>query len=359
MPPFTPAVYAARLSRLRRALAREGAAVAFVTPSTTFTWLTGLALHRSERLTGLIVGRRGRPVLIGPAFEIDRLQETPVTRDLRLWREHEDPVALVAGACRDLGVRGDRVALEPTTEVRTAADLERALGRRPRDGRGVFLQLRPVKGDEEVDRMHRASRLARAAYDEVKKKLAPGVREAEIGVALRDAMARRRGAEPWSLVQFGPTSAIPHALGGARKLRRRDAVLLDFGCACDGYQSDLTRSFWFGADPPARYQEVRDMVVAAFHAGLAAVRPGVTAESVDAAARAVIEEAGYGPRFTHRTGHGLGMDIHEEPYIVRGNATRLVAGMVFTIEPGVYLPGEFGVRHENDVLVTAEGGRVL
>lgn len=358
--PFSARCYRARLARVRKELARAGAEAMLLTPSTSFAWVTGLTMHRSERLVAAIVPRTGAPVLIGPAFEIDRLRTTPITRDIRLWQEHESPIALVAAFCRERRITSARLLLEPTTEVRTAADLARALGGKPaRDGREVFVRLRPVKSAEEVEKLRGALAIARAAYDETVRKLKAGMREEQVGVLLRDAMTRRGGVEPWTLVQFGPTSAIPHALGGARKLAREDAVLLDFGCACGGYQSDLTRSFWFGKKPPAEYEVVRETVVRAFSAGLAAVRPGATAESIDAATRGVIEAAGYGPYFTHRTGHGLGMDIHEEPYIVRGNGVKLAVGNVFTIEPGIYLPGRFGVRHENDVRVTAKGGEVL
>lgn len=356
---FPPAVYRARLARLRRALARHSVAAVLLTPSTNFTWLTGLAVRRSERLIALVVPRSGRPALIGPAFEVDRLKATPVTRDLRLWQEHEDPLALVAAACRDLRVRAGALALEPTTEVQTAADLARRLGGRTRDGRDLFLGLRPIKSADEIEKIKAALAIARRAFDEIVATLRAGVRESDLAANFRRAMARRGGADPWALVQFGPSTAVPHGDAGARRLRANDPVLLDFGCAFDGYQSDLTRSFWHGARPDAEYQRVRDAVVRAFHAGLSAVRPGASAESVDAAARAVIDAAGYGAHFTHRTGHGLGMDGHEHPYIVRGNPLRLASGMVFTIEPGIYLPGRFGVRHENNVRVTARGGEVL
>ncbi len=358
--PFPAAVYSARLTRLRRELARESLDAALLTPSTSFTYLTGLAIHRSERLLTLLVPRAGKPVLVGPAFEIDRLGQTPVTRDLRLWQEHEDPYALVARVCREHKIRPGRLGLEPTTEVRTAEDLARAFGgTRSPEARAPFVRLRSVKSTEEIEKIKGALAIARRAFDEVKARLRAGRTEAEVGEELRDAMARRGGAEPWTLVQFGPTSAIPHAPGGPRKLRRSDAVLLDFGCTFGGYQSDLTRSFWFGNGTPAEYEKIRDAVVRAFKAALAAVRPGIAAAAVNAAARAVIEEAGYGPYFTHRTGHGLGMDIHEEPYLVAGNDVGLLPGNVFTIEPGIYLPGRFGVRHENDVLCSAKGGEVL
>lgn len=358
--PFAAPVYAARLARLRRELGREGLDGVFVTPSTSFAFLTGLAIDRSERLLALVVPRTGKPVLIGPAFEIDRLRETPVTRDVRLWQEHEDPCALVAQACKERKVRPGRLGLEPSTEVRTAEDLARAFGgTRPREARAPFVRVRSVKGEAELAKLKGALAIARKAYDEVVATLRPGLTEEQVGAALQAAMIRRGGVEPWTLVQFGPTSSIPHAHGGPRKLRRSDAALLDFGCAWGGFQSDLTRSFWFGREAHPDYDHVRDTVVRAFKAALAVVRPGVAAEEVDAAARGVIAAAGYGAFFTHRTGHGLGMDIHEEPYIVRGNRTRLVAGNVFTIEPGIYLPGRFGVRHENDVLCTREGGVVL
>ncbi|MBI3268811.1 MAG: aminopeptidase P family protein [Planctomycetes bacterium] len=357
--PLTSADYLLRLARLQEEMARETTEAVVVTPCTSFRYLTGLALHRSERLIALVAPAKGKPAIICPAFERERLRTNPLTDDVRTWTETEDPYLVVRDFLVERGVNPEELAMEETTEFRTVWGLRRVLDHAafPSAAR-AFAACRMRKSPAELNHMRAAIRLTHDALRGAVSVLRPGLRESEFAAAVTKALSERGGEEPWVLAQFGPTASVPHALGGARKLPRAGAVLCDYGAAFRGYQSDITRTFHFGRPTP-EFEKVRSLVRGAHDAALAAVRPGVTCESVDAAARRHIVEAGYGEFFIHRTGHGIGLDVHEEPYIVNGNGVLLEPGMTFTIEPGIYLPGKFGVRWENDCLCTEHGGEVL
>lgn len=353
-------VYKDRLDRAQIGCEQAGVGALLITPSTTFRYFTGLSPGRSERLIALVIPMKGKASIVSPAFEAPRLKENPLTEDLRLWREEENPHRLVQQFLVERGVHPSRLALEETTDFRTVVGCREVFGQDSfLDGRPILSKLRMKKDPTEVKRISRATQQAHRAFRRASKRLKPGIREVEFQKVLRHALAQEGGEEPWALVQFGATSAIPHAYGGRRKLGKNSAVLVDFGAAYEGYQADITRSFFLGRRPPAEFLRIRDTVRKAHDAATAYVRPGVTAESVDGVARRIIEEAGYGKFFTHRTGHGIGLDVHEEPYLVRGNSQVLAEGVTFTIEPGIYLPDRFGFRWENDVLVTATGCRIL
>jgi Xaa-Pro dipeptidase len=252
------------------------------------------------------------------------------------------------------------VVMESSTDVVTAERLARAddkLDLVPDEE--VMDSLRSRKSAAELALLRHAIRLTHDARDEIAKGLEPGITEAEVGAALTAALSTRSGEPAWALAQFGPSSAIPHGEPGPRRLAKGDVVLLDCGTSFGGYQGDITRTFVFGGEPQGEIKKVMQVVRRAHDAAVEAAAPGVQCEDVDDAARKVIERNGYGEFFTHRTGHGLGMDVHEHPYLVKGNKRRLSAGNVVTVEPGIYLPGRFGVRHENDVLVTDGGAEVL
>jgi D-alanyl-D-alanine dipeptidase len=215
--------------------------------------------------------------------------------------------------------------------------------------------LRAVKDAEELEALRRAARAADAAFADVLGVRFAGRREVEVAADLAEAL-RAHGHESveFTIVGSGPNGASPHHEAGERRIGPGDAVVLDFGGRMAGYCSDITRTVVVG-EPEPELERVHAIVRAAQEAGVRAVRPGVPCEAVDAAARAVIEEAGYGAAFVHRTGHGIGLDVHEPPYIVAGNRTPLEPGMTFSVEPGIYLAGRFGVRIEDIVAVTPDG----
>jgi len=353
---------ASRRARAQAELEARRWAGVLATPSVNLTYLTGLALERSERLTCLGLTRSGEAWLVCPSFEVSRLSEALPGVRIVAWQEEEDPFAV---AVHEIVADPGTWALEPTTAYHDATRLAAAApGLWLADGAAVFEKLRRAKDADEVARLRRAAAAAWEVYDATLPSLAEGVTEEEVGRRMLDLFAER-GFQGWALVQFGPGSAVPHGEPGARRLERSMAVLIDWGGWKDGFSADLTRSFWWdeGAVPddeaPAEYGKVLDTVRAAQAAGLEAAGPGAICGEVDRAARSVIEDAGWGEYFTHRLGHGLGREIHEPPYLVSGSNVALSPGDVVTVEPGIYLPGKFGVRWEDDVLVTDTGIDVL
>ncbi|MGO8998580.1 MAG: M24 family metallopeptidase [Polyangiaceae bacterium] len=358
--PISEAVFAARVDRVR-ALAREaGASAAFVTSGTTsFAYLTGRSLGRSERLIALAIPSvaAGDPVLVAPSFELERIRRSVHARvTLRGWEESQNPFDVLRDALS--GVHGG-ILVEPHTEYDSAMALGRALpDSKLIDGTRAFETLRVVKQAEELARVRRAIALTEEVFARAFAELRPGVSDRDVSTSIERSF-ERAGFEGYALVQFGALSALPHGQPTGEPLANETAVLIDGGCEVDGYWSDITRTRWFGGSPPAEFRRVVDVVTEAQRAGIGRARVGVEAQEVDRAARGVIAKAGYGAYFTHRTGHGLGMDGHEPIYMVEGNQTPLVAGCVFTVEPGIYLPGRFGVRIEDDVLCTEAGAEVL
>jgi Xaa-Pro dipeptidase len=350
-------VFLARIDRVR-ALSREARADwAFVSSGTTsFAYLTGASIERSERLIALLVPAAGDPVIVAPSFEVERVRRTVrLQASIRGWEESQSPFEVVRDAVQARG----GILVEPHGEYGTAMALARAIpDARLVDGSAAFESLRVVKQPEELARIRRAVAITHDVFDRAFAELRPGVRDRDVSRTIAQSF-EREGSEGYALVQFGPLSALPHAHPAGDALANDVAVLIDGGCRVEGYWSDVTRTRWFGPSPPAEFQRVVEVVAEAQRAGIARARQGVEAQEVDRAAREVITKAGYGPYFTHRTGHGLGMDGHEPIYMVEGNRTPLVPGCVFTVEPGIYLPGRFGVRIEDDVVCEDAASRVI
>ena len=359
LPPLGDATFARRYDRLR-ALARDaGANVVFVTSGTTsFAYLVGGRVERSERLIALVLPVDGDPVLVAPAFEVERMRRQTRLHDVRPWEEHESPYAIARDA---LGAAraSARILIEPHTEYQTALALGRALpGATLLDGTAAFERLRLHKDDDELARIRRAIAITQDVFATAFAALHPGVHDREVSAAI-GADFRRAGYEGYALVQFGALSALPHGRPHGDVLRDGTVVLIDGGCEVEGYWSDITRTIFFGGEPPAEFKKVHGIVFDAQSAAIERARPGVPAQDIDRAARAVITKAGYGAYFTHRLGHGLGMDGHETAYMVEGNPQPLEPGFVFTVEPGIYLPDRFGVRIEDDVVCGPDGAIVL
>jgi Xaa-Pro aminopeptidase len=357
LPPIDARVFLARVDRVR-ALSREaGADWAFVSSGTTsFAYLTGTSIERSERLIALLIPATGEPVVVAPSFEVERVRRTVrLNAAIRGWAESQSPFEIVRDA---MPTRGG-ILVEPHGEYGTAMALAHAMPDAMLvDGAAAFESLRVVKQSEELARIKRAIAITHDVFDRAFADLRSGVRDRDVSQGIARSF-EREGYEGYALVQFGPLSALPHGPPAGDALTSDVAVLIDGGCRVEGYWSDVTRTRWFGPSPPAEFRRVADVVADAQRAGIARARPGVEAEEVDRAAREVITKAGYGPYFTHRTGHGLGMDGHEPIYMVEGNRTPLVPGCVFTVEPGIYLPGRFGVRIEDDVVCEEATSKVL
>jgi Xaa-Pro dipeptidase len=348
-----------RLARARELLAATGLDALVVGPGTTLDYFTGARWGVSERFFGFVLGRDGDPAWVTPAFEQRRAEEQiAIGSDVRAWQEHESPYALVAAILRDRGAATGRVGVDEALDfvfadgVAVAAPAATLVSGRP-----VTAGCRMVKDAHEIALMRRANEITVAAHRAVFESLYEGMPHAE-AVRLPGLAHRRLGIEGGALVLFGPDAAFPHGTTKPRNLQKGDVVLIDGGGKLHGYTSDITRTWVFGAAPTDRQKRVWDLVRAAQDAAFRAMRPGVECQAVDAAARKVIVDGGFGPDyayFTHRLGHGIGMDGHEHTYLVRGNVTKLAPGMCFSDEPGIYVPGELGVRHEDIVFVTAEG----
>ena len=357
--PITVEEHRQRLARAQRLLVEAGLDALVVGPGSSLTYFTGAEWGLSERFLGMVLGRTGDPAWVTPAFERDRaLEQIRVGSDVRAWQEDESPYALVARALADRGAATGRVGVEEAMPFAFSDGIGQALpAARLASATPVTAGCRMVKDAHELALMRRACAITLTAYRAVFASLAEGQTVAQVSGWVA-AAHRRLGARGGALVLFGPDAAFPHGTAKPRTLTKGDVVLVDGGCRVHGYQSDVTRTAVFGAPPTDRQRRVWDLVRRAQAAAFEAARPGAECQAVDVAARKVIEDGGFGPGYTyfaHRLGHGIGLDGHEWPYMVRGNATRLAAGMTFTDEPGIYIPGELGVRHEDTVAVTENG----
>src|SRR5947209_1576249 len=359
-PSLSPEVFTRRLARAQAELQRRKLDFLLATPSTNYEYLTGYNPGRSERLIAIVLPASGKPVVVCPSFEVERIKRHGAIADARGWEEQQNPYTLAKDVVRELKPRGNGViALESTTTYGVyLALLEELGGWKFVDGAPVTERLRIIKAPEEVALIRRAIEITEGAITATFGQLAGGMTERDVARLLSREM-QQRGAEGGGLVQFGPASALPHGGPAAAPLERETVGLIDCGCRVSGYDSDITRMTWFGDHPSDEFRKVFDVVHDAPTAAMQLGRPRVTqCQEMDRAARKVIADAGYGPFFTHRLGHGLGMDGHEVPYFVEGNATRLEPGMVFTIEPGIYQLGKFGVRIEDHCLMTENGVEV-
>src|SRR2546428_1696932 len=357
-PSLSPEVFARRLERARIELKARGLDLLIATPGTNYEYLTGYNPGRSERLIALLLPVAGAPAVVCPAFEVERIKRHSVITELHGWDEQDDPHTLVRDTVRRLRSRSGSgtIALESSTAYQTLLRLGRALpGWKFVDAAPLTERLRVIKSPEEVALLRRAIAITQDAMTATFAQLAVGTTEVQVAQALSREM-EQRGAPGGGLVQFGPSSALPHGGPAGPKLERETAVLIDCGCRVGGYTSDITRTIWFGDHPSDEFRNVFNLVRDAQTAAMELGRPGTPCEEIDRAARKVITAAGSRPFFTHRLGHGLGMDGHEPEYLVEGNKTRLEPGMGFTIETGVYQLGEVGGRVEDDCLITGRGG---
>jgi Xaa-Pro dipeptidase len=359
---LTPATFAARIQRAQDELKTRKLDLLVVEPSTNFQYFTGYNPGRSERLILLMLPATGAPTIVCPSFEVERIKRNTVISDARGWEEQEDPWLLVAKAAQQMKPRGreGELAVEPTTSYQSYVRLTtKVRGWIPRDGTAITERLRIIKSPEEIALIRQAIAATEASIAATFTQLAVGMSERDVSALLSREMASR-GSPGGGLVQFGQSSALPHGGPSAGQLTRETVVLIDAGSRVEGYTSDITRTIWFGDAPSDEFKKVYNIVHDAQTAAIENAKPGVTqCQQVDRAARKVITDAGYGQYFTHRLGHGMGMDGHEPPYMVEGNTTVLEPGIVFTDEPGIYQLGKFGVRIEDDCMMTPTGVEVL
>jgi Xaa-Pro aminopeptidase len=339
-----------RIAAAQRALHEQGAEFLLVPASADFRWLTGARARVSERLLCLVVPKSGAPYCVVPKLESDALGAECPWLERLAWDDDRDPWALLAGRL----VLERRPALLLDEGFRVGPLLTLAERTRCRPAAPVLETLRAVKDADELRLLTTAGGHADQVVMEAAEMMRPGMTEREVERFVLERFEALGDTDAWAIIGSGPNSALPHHMTSRRQLEDGDVVVLDVGAYTEGYASDITRTFWLGA-PPDEAEKVYGIVDEARRAGIAAVRAGVPADSVDRAARSVIERAGYGPSFTHRTGHGVGLEIHEPPYLVGGNTRLLAVGMTHSVEPGIYLAGRFGIRLE-DIVAVEEGG---
>ena len=361
--PIAETELVSRVERAQALLREQGLQALYLDTSTSLNYFTGISLKPTERLHGAVIPAEGEIAYLSPAFE------EPKTRaylrfgdDIRCWEEHEDPAALVIETVRSKGYESGTVAIDPATPFFTVDGLRRAGNRFTLSNAvSITAACRQVKSAAEIALMQRAMDITLEVHKSAARALQPGVTTTEVKTFLDQAHLKLGLAAPSGAVQFGEATAYPHGVPYPQTLQEGDMVLIDMGGALHGYRSDITRTFVYGTPSP-RQREIWDLEKRAQQAAFDAATLGATCESVDRAARGVIAAAGFGPDYAvpglpHRTGHGIGLDVHEEAYIVRGNMTKLVPGMCFSDEPTICIYGEFGVRLEDAIYMTEEGAR--
>ncbi len=361
--PITPEEMRARVARVQAMMREKGIAALYLDASTSNFYFTGLRIRGSERLHGTLIPAEGELAYLCPAFEEAKLRTMiALPGGVHCWQEHEDPTALVIDAAASLGATQGTIAVDPATPFFTFDGLRRAGNKYDFiNGNDVISACRMVKSPAEIALIQQAMDITLEVHRAAARVLAEGITTTEIENFIGAAHAKF-GTDPiakFGIVLFGEATAYPHGVPYPQVLKPGDMVLIDTGATLHGYQSDITRSYVFG-EPSARQREVWDLEKRATEAVFAAAQPGTPCAALDHAARSVIEGGGFGPGYAlpglpHRTGHGLGLDVHEDPYLVQGDTRVLEPGMCFSNEPTICIYGEFGVRLEDHIHITETG----
>ena len=348
-----------RLARAQKLMAETGLDAIVVASGSSLDYFSGATWGLSERFFGMVLTREGDPAWVTPAFEKARaLEQIQIGTDVRAWEEHESPSALVASILRDRKVVAGRIGMEEQMPFAFAEGIGKAApASKVESATPVAAGCRMIKDAHEIALMRRACEITMAAHRAVFQSLKAGMTQGQVSGLSAEAH-KRLGVRGGSLVLFGADAAFPHGTTKPQPLKAGDVVLIDGGCKLEGYSSDITRTGVFGAPPTDRQRKVWDIVRQAQDAAFRAANPGAECQAVDAAARKVVVDAGFGPDykyFTHRLGHGIGLDGHEWTNFVRGNATKIRPGMCFSDEPGIYIYGEMGIRHEDTIFIGENG----
>jgi Xaa-Pro aminopeptidase len=346
-----------RIGRLADILASNNIDAIFVGPSADAEYLAELRLFEDERVKGLLISRDGGIFALTPMLYEEEMRNALGDNAVyKIWADHEGFSRAFAEGAREIGVTGGRIAVNDGVRAVDLIDMKSALNADYINGARALAPLRRVKDEAELEYLRRASAIADAAMEGVSEFVKSGISERDIQERIVKLFAEHGGEElSFSpIVASGPGGSMPHYQGSGRVLRDGDFVVVDMGCRYKGYCSDMTRTFCIG-DPSEEMKRVYAVVLAAQKSGEAAVVKGAAGQDVDRAGRKVISDAGYGKFFLNRLGHGVGIAIHEDPYIIEGNDAPLEPGNVFSVEPGIYIPGKFGVRIENLVAVRPDG----
>ncbi|MHA2117960.1 MAG: M24 family metallopeptidase [Candidatus Thorarchaeota archaeon] len=352
-------VYRKRMERVSGFLEKAQVDLGIVTPSAAFQYLTGIQREMSERLIALLINPENRPQIVAPAFEVSTLSDHTWIEEFLPWAEDVDPYTVVANQLSK-SQGNHSIAFEETLPLGVYWSLEKAVGGFSKQASLTSLidDMRLFKTEEELAPMRRAGQIINDAVLKAFNEAHVGMTELEVQQIVRSEVTRQGAVPTFSAIQFGEKSALPHASAGARELKKCDIVLMDCGCTMDGYNTDMTRVGVVGA--PSEEQElIHSIVLKAQQSAIERITNGLACGAADGVSRRIIEEAGYGAYFTHRLGHGIGLQVHEPPYLVRGNSTELRPGMTHSVEPGIYLEGKFGIRIEDLVCVRDGAPEVL
>ncbi len=365
--PITSAERESRIARARELMGQKNFAAICIAGGTTLNYFTGIHWYNSERPTLVVISAKGQPFAVCPAFERERLQERlaliPAMTQTKIfiWQENENPYEQVAAGLKDLALTTGTIGMEETMPYAFSEGIARSLPHATIvNARPITAGCRSIKSPAELAIMQFANSVTLQVYEAAWKSGHPGMSTHEFS-AMISAGYDRVGFPGEASCETGEYSALPHGSIKPQTIREGAMVLIDDGCTVEGYESDITRAFVYGK-PSDKMLQCFDIVHRAQAAALATARPGIPCEAVDAAARKIITDAGYGPgyaHFTHRLGHGIGMDGHEWPYLVQGNMLPLAEGMTFSDEPGIYIRGEFGIRLEDDMHITADGAKLF
>jgi len=356
----------ARLEKARRLMVENKHDALMLAGGTSMEYFTGMRWGNSERLLAVVIPAKGAPFLVTPKFEEERALEQahmgPLGKEATVyaWEEHENPYEFFAKGLKDRGLSTATIGVEETVKFQFSDGAAHIPQVRTANGTPVTAGCRIFKDAHELALMRHASKVTLIAYEAAYKSLKEGMTQDDFEELVQVAH-KRLGYSGSAGVQVGKYSALPHGSATPQVVQEGSILLIDGGCKVEGYSSDISRTFVLGK-ATQRMKDVFEIEFKAQSAALAAAKPGVPCEAVDAAARQVIVDAGFGPDykfFSHRVGHGMGMDGHEWPYLVRGNTLPLAPGMVFSDEPGIYIPGEFGIRLEDDMVITENGAELF
>ncbi|MEM6477004.1 MAG: Xaa-Pro peptidase family protein [Pseudomonadota bacterium] len=363
-PPISNEEREVRIARAQALMAEQGMAGIVIEAGTSMLYFSGLGWGRSSRLTALVIPASGSPVIVSPAFEESKLRELMVMdMEVRNWDEHESPFALIAGVLDDRKIEGS-IGLERTTRHFVADGLRTAApARETVSASSIVSALRQIKSPREIQLMQAASDITMAAYRDIFPRIETGMVGSDIR-AMMEKATRSHGVRPvFTLALVGEASAYPHGSKKVHEVREGEVILMDCGCDVHGYKSDISRT-WVHGEANAEQTRVWNTTRKGQDIVMEMAQIGSPIGAIDDAVRRYYESEGWGPDYatpglSHRTGHGIGMDVHEDQFVVRGNQTPLATGMCFSNEPGIYLPGKFGVRTEDCVYMTDDGPRLF
>jgi Xaa-Pro aminopeptidase len=351
-------LFAERVEKLQKIMRDNAIGALFLHPGVNTYYFTGMMKPSYERLLTIIIPESGDAIAVVPGFEVEAVRKSSKIsfRDIEGFKEDEDPCNLVSKTVQELGKTHSTVAIDGRMEYMFFHGIQKALPEAHfEDASTLLREMRLFKSTEEVQMMRKAAHIVCRGIKAAFESAAVGRTEMDLLGVLQNEIRKQGGAYSGGAIISGPISALPHGQTSEKKIKRGEIILADIGGLYQWYFGDVTRTTVLGK-PTEKQKKIYSVVLEAQKTACKAVKPGIEAQELDRIARKIITDAGYGQYFTHRLGHGLGLEVHEGPFIVEGNSLQLQPGMVHSVEPGIYLEGEFGVRIEDDVAVTEEGG---